>query len=78
MPEPEQVRCRELKAMGCRTVLLTGDRKKIGEAIAEELGAGEVRTQLLPEEKMEWVRNLRLEGNYVVRAGKAAACRTRP
>ncbi len=59
----------ELKTMGCRTVLLTGDRKEIGEAIAAELGVSEVRTQLLPEEKVEWVRDLRLNGNYVVMLG---------
>ncbi len=60
---------RELKAMRCRTVLLTGDRKEIGEAIAKELGVDEVRTQLLPEEKVEWVRDLRLGSNYVVMLG---------
>jgi P-type E1-E2 ATPase len=59
----------ELKTMGCRTVLLTGDRKEIGEAIAKELGVGEVRTQLLPEEKVEWVRDLRIKGSYVVMLG---------
>jgi len=60
---------REFRALGCRTVLLTGDRKEIGEAIGEQLGISEVRTQLLPEEKVEWVRDLRLKGNYVVMLG---------
>jgi P-type E1-E2 ATPase len=60
---------RELKTMGCRTVLLTGDRKEIGEAIAKELGVDEVQSQLLPEEKVEWVRRLRLQGKYVVMLG---------
>jgi len=60
---------RELAAMRCRTVLLTGDRKEIGEAIARDLGVGEVRSQLLPEEKVEWIRDLRLEGKYVVMLG---------
>jgi len=60
---------RELRGMRCRTVLLTGDRKEIGEAIAKELGVDEVRTQLLPEEKVEWVRDLRLGSNYVVMLG---------
>lgn len=59
----------ELKAMGCRTVLLTGDRKEIADSIARELGVGEVRSQLLREEKVEWVRDLRLKGNYVVMLG---------
>ena len=60
---------RELKKMGCRTVLLTGDRKSIGDAIAKELGVDEVQSQMLPEEKVEWVRDLRLNGNYVVMLG---------
>ena len=46
-----------------------GDRKEIGEAIARELGVDEVRSQLLPEEKVEWVRDIQLKGNYVVMLG---------
>lgn len=60
---------RELKEMRCRTVLLTGDRKEIANAIARELGVSEVQSELLPEEKVEWVRSLRLQGNYVVMLG---------
>jgi heavy metal translocating P-type ATPase len=59
----------ELKTMGCRTVLLTGDRKEIGDAIANELGVDEVQSGMLPEEKVEWVRSLRLLGKYVVMLG---------
>jgi Cd2+/Zn2+-exporting ATPase/Cu+-exporting ATPase len=60
---------REIKAMKCRTVLLTGDHKHIGEAIAKELAVDEVQSELLPEEKVEWVRSLRLKGKYVVMLG---------
>ncbi len=60
---------RALKALGCRTVLLTGDRKEVADAVAAQLGVSEVRSQLLPEEKVEWVRGLRLSGNYVVMLG---------
>jgi heavy metal translocating P-type ATPase len=60
---------RQLKEMGCRTVLLTGDRKEIGQAIAKQLGVDEVQSELLPEEKVEWVRSLRLQGKYVVMLG---------
>jgi P-type Cu+ transporter len=59
----------ELKAMGCQTVLLTGDRKEIADRIAKELGVSEVQSELLPEEKVEWVRSLRLKGKYVVMLG---------
>lgn len=60
---------RELEAMGCHTVLLTGDRKEIGAAIAKELGVAEVQSEMLPEAKVEWVRSLRLAGKYVVMLG---------
>lgn len=59
----------EFKSIGCRTVLLTGDRKEIAEAIGRKLGVDEVRSQLLPEEKVGWVRDIQLKGNYVVMLG---------
>jgi len=60
---------RAFKSMGCRTVLLTGDRAEIGEAIGRKLGVDEVRSQLLPDEKVGWVRDVQLKGNYVVMLG---------
>ncbi len=43
-----------LKAKGVRkTVMLTGDNKQIGEAIAGELKLDEVHAQLLPHQKVE-------------------------
>jgi heavy metal translocating P-type ATPase len=60
---------REIKAMGCRTVLLTGDRKEVGEAIASVLGVDEVDSELLPEEKVRCVRQLRERGAKVAMVG---------
>lgn len=47
-----------LKAHGCKTVMLTGDRDDIGKAVAAELGIDEVHTQLLPADKVKIVENL--------------------
>jgi Zn2+/Cd2+-exporting ATPase len=47
---------RELKAMGVRTVMLTGDRRHAAESVARELGLDEVRSGLTPEQKVEAVR----------------------
>ena len=48
-----------LKAQGVKkTVLLTGDAKDVGEAVAQELGLDEVYTQLLPGDKVERVEAL--------------------
>ena len=48
-----------LKAQGERkTVMLTGDAKTVGEAVARDLGLDEVHTQLLPGEKVAKVEAL--------------------
>ena len=48
-----------LKAAGVRkTVMLTGDAKQVGEAVAAQLGLDEVHTQLLPTDKVDRVESL--------------------
>ena len=48
-----------LKAAGVRkTVMLTGDAKQVGEAVAAQLGLDEVHTQLLPTDKVDRVEGL--------------------
>ncbi len=50
---------RSLKAAGVRrTVMLTGDLKRIGEEIANRLDIDEVYSELLPNEKVEAVERL--------------------
>lgn len=50
---------KSLKDLGIKkTVMLTGDRKHVGEAVAEELKIDEVYTELLPSEKVSKVENL--------------------
>ena len=41
-----------------RTVLLSGDRQRVAEAVAKDLGLDEVRAELLPEQKVEEVEKL--------------------
>ena len=50
---------REMRAMRLRTVLLTGDRKEIADAVAKDLGVDEVQSELVPEAKVGRVRELR-------------------
>jgi Cd2+/Zn2+-exporting ATPase len=48
-----------LKAVGVRTtVMLTGDRKSVGEKIGAQLGIDEVYTELLPADKVEKIESL--------------------
>ncbi len=57
---PEAIR--KLKAAGVRrTVMLTGDQKAVGEAVASELGLDEVHAELLPADKVSKVETLLAE-----------------
>ena len=53
---------RDLKELGVRTVMITGDRKKTADAIAAEVGVDEVIAEVLPEGKEEAVRSLMAQG----------------
>lgn len=47
-----------LKARGIRTVMLTGDSDKAGQAVGRELGMDDVRARLLPGDKVTEVERL--------------------
>jgi Cd2+/Zn2+-exporting ATPase len=49
----------ELRSMGIRTVMLTGDRRQAAEAVAREIGLDEVRAHLTPEQKVAAIQELR-------------------
>ena len=46
------------KAGGEKTVMLTGDAKKVADAVAAELGVDEVHSELLPGDKVDKVESL--------------------
>ena len=53
---------RSLKRVGVkRTVMLTGDKKEVGEAVAARLGLDEVHAELLPDGKVAKVEKLLAE-----------------
>ncbi|RRK10242.1 heavy metal translocating P-type ATPase [Lactiplantibacillus garii] len=59
-----------LKAQGIkRTVMLTGDNQLTAEAVAKELNLDEVHANLLPEEKVAYVKKLKAAGNTVAFIG---------
>ncbi len=59
----------ELKALGLRPVLLTGDARKTAEAVAEEVGIDEVIAEVLPSEKADVIKRLQREGRTVAMVG---------
>ncbi|ALB27956.1 copper-translocating P-type ATPase [Companilactobacillus heilongjiangensis] len=51
-----------LKARGLRTVMLTGDNKRVAQAIAQEVGIDEVIADVLPGDKADHVEALQKNG----------------
>ncbi|GEO79386.1 P-ATPase superfamily P-type ATPase copper transporter [Companilactobacillus mindensis DSM 14500] len=51
-----------LKSRGLRTVMLTGDNKRVADAIAQEVGIDEVIADVLPGDKADHVKALQENG----------------
>ena len=51
----------DLRMQGIRTVLLTGDSSAAANHIAQRLGIDEVHSNLLPDNKIQWVENLLIQ-----------------
>lgn len=59
-----------LKAQGVkRTVMLTGDNRRVAEALARELGLDEVHAELLPEDKVAQIEALQERFGRVIMVG---------
>ncbi|WP_156097750.1 heavy metal translocating P-type ATPase, partial [Thermoactinomyces sp. Gus2-1] len=52
-----------------RTVMLTGDNASTAQAISQKLGVSEVRAELLPQEKLKWIKQLQQETGSVAMVG---------
>jgi len=58
-----------IRKEGMRLVLLSGDTQAAARAVAQQLGITEVKAQVLPAQKAEFVQKLRAEGHIVAMAG---------
>ena len=59
----------QLKALGLRPVLLTGDNETTARAVAAEVGIDEVIAEVLPVDKVSVVKRLQDEGRVVAMVG---------
>ncbi len=60
---------RELHHLGLHTMMLTGDNERTARAVADAVGIESVRSGLMPEDKVEAVRELQQQGRTVVMVG---------
>ena len=59
----------ELRRMGIRTVMVTGDNAITGKAIAAEAGVDDVLAEATPEDKMAYIRKEQAGGRLVAMTG---------
>ena len=60
---------KQLHAQGLRIIMATGDSQSTAEAVARQLGIDEVRAEVLPEDKLAIVEELRANGSVIAMAG---------
>ncbi|QOJ85564.1 heavy metal translocating P-type ATPase [Lentilactobacillus parabuchneri] len=59
-----------LKSLGIKkTVMLTGDNLQTADAVADQIGIDEVHAELLPEQKVEYVKKYQEQGHKVAFVG---------
>ena len=68
--KPETVEAvKNLHKLGIKIVMLTGDNKNTAEYIAKQIGIDEVVAEVMPEDKLNKIKELQSEGKMVAMAG---------
>jgi len=60
---------RELKAMGIRSVMITGDSEDVARSVAAEIGLDEYFARVLPDQKSAKVKELQERGRKIAMVG---------
>lgn len=60
---------KQLKELGIKTLMLTGDNKQVAKWVADELGLDDYFAEVLPDEKAEKVKEVQSRGMIVAMTG---------
>ncbi len=60
---------RELKEMGLKTIMLTGDNRRTAEAIAKQIGMSDVYAEVMPDEKVKVLKQAQKKYGMVAMVG---------
>lgn len=59
----------KLNSMGIETVMLTGDNQRTAAAIGKQVGVSDIKADLLPEDKLTYIKQLRANHGSVAMVG---------
>lgn len=60
---------RKLNNMSILTVILTGDNKRTAQAIGKQVGVSDIQSELLPQDKLSFIKKLREKYDQVAMVG---------
>ena len=60
---------KELRQLGLRVIMLSGDNRRTAEAVAAEVGVDAVYAEVLPEDKAAFIRQEKEKGHTVIMVG---------
>ena len=67
--EESQEAIKTLQDNGIKTIMLTGDNEKVAKAVSEKLGMDGYFAEVLPDQKLDKVRELQDQGEFVAMTG---------
>ncbi len=60
---------KELKKMGLKTVMISGDNEEIAKEVSEELGLDIYFSEVMPDDKYKYIKKIQEEGGKVLMVG---------